>query len=139
MTNIVDIVEGCDSFPSESWALLFARLAVEQSLYPKRTYTSPAERFAATVRVQDRTTSEAGIEKWGFSELLSRLSALPASTTLRVEEFGSKEFAARCVFTSDTSKLLGCTIVRKSQNVMQTPPAWDGSLEALRRFNTPPK
>ena len=83
------------------------------------------------------TTSAAGIEKWGFLELQHRLSALPEDSLLRVNEFDVSAFAIKCVFDSDSSTLIGCTVVQKRQKTMQTPPAWDGSLDALERFDSP--
>jgi len=139
MTDIANIVKGCLFYPDESWALLLKRLVSEMDRSPRRTYTQPAFRFVATLDIQNKTTSDAGIEKWGFSELLHRLSAFPKKKNLRIEEFDVKTFAVRCVFNSDSPMLLGCTIVKKRQNAMQTPPAWDGSLDALERFNNPPE
>jgi hypothetical protein len=139
MTNIANIVEGCDSYSDESWAILLKKLIPEMAPSPRLTHTTPAVRFLATVRIQNDTTSNAGIEKWGFSELLRRLSALTEQKILRVEEFDVQELAVRCVFCSDSSTLLGCTIVKKRQRMMRTPPAWDGSLEALEQFNNRPK
>ena len=139
MTNIVDIVEGSRFYSDESWALLLEKLVTETTLSPKREYTLPAERFLAILHIQTKTTSDASIEKWGFSELLHRLSALPATKIVRVEEFDVEVFAVRCVFDGDSTTLLGCTIVKKRREAMQTPPAWDGSLEALERFNSQPE
>lgn len=141
MTNITDLVEGCRTYRAESWAILFERLATEEALIFRRVYTLPAASFLATLHIQNHTTSAAGIEKWGFSELEHRLSALPGNSALRIEDFDSKAFAVRCVLDSDSDSatLLGCTIVQKRQNARQTPPAWDGSLDALERFNNPPK
>ena len=139
MINITDIVEGCRSYHNEAWALLLEKLATETAFPPKREYTSPTEKFRAILYIQNKTTSDAGIEKWGFSELLFRLGALPDKKNLRVEEFDLKAFSVRCVFNSDSPALLGCTIVKKKKKFMQTPPAWDGSLDALEKFNNPPE
>lgn len=139
MTNIADIIDGCGSYPNESWALLLKRIMIETVPPPRRAYVSPAVRFLATLRIQEMTTSDAGIEKWGFTELLGRLSALQKDEILRIEEFDVKQFATRCVFKSDSRALLGCTIVKKRHKAMQTPPTWDGSLDALERFNNLPK
>jgi hypothetical protein len=139
MTNIVDIVEGSRFYTDESWALLLRRLVTETTLSLRREYTLPAARFLATLDIQNKTTSDAGVEKWGFSELLHRLSALPETKILRVEEFDVEAFAVRCVFDGDSTTLHGCTIVKKGRKAMQTPPAWDGSLDALERFNNEPE
>jgi hypothetical protein len=139
MTNVADIVEGCRSYPDEPWALLLENLVTDMALSPRQVYTLSVARFLATLRVQNKTTSDAGIEKWGFSELLHRLSEVPEKEILRVEEFDERTFAVRCVFNSDRPTLLGCTIVSKRPNVMKTPPAWDGSIGALERFNSPPE
>lgn len=137
MTHFAYIIEGCRSYRDESWALLLERLVTEKGLSLRRVHILPAAGFLATLRIQNMTTSAAGIEKWGFPELQHRLSALPEDGILRVEEFDVSAFAIRCVFDSDSSTLLGCTIVQKRQMTMQTPPAWDGSLDALERFNNP--
>lgn len=135
MTKIADILEGCGSYFNESWALLLSRLVTEISFSHRRTYALPAVRLLATIQIQNMTTSNAGIEKWGFSELLHRLNALPENEMLRIEEFDVPTFAVRCVFDDDSTTLLGCTIVKKRQELIQAPPAWDGSLEALKRSN----
>lgn len=137
MTNMTDIVEGCRSYSNESWVLLLKGLITEMALSPRRSYTLPAVQFLTTLHIQNKTTSDAGIEKWGFSELLDRLNKFPGKNILCIEEFNVETFAVRCVFDTVNSKLLGCTIVKKRNKVMQTPPAWDGSLEALKRFNNP--
>ena len=112
-------------------------LITEMTLSPRRSYTLPAVQFLATLRIQNKTTSDVGIEKWGFSELLNRLNKYPRKNILCVDEFNVKKFLVRCVFDTFNSTLLGCTIVKKRNEVMQTPPAWDGSPEALKRFNNP--
>jgi hypothetical protein len=139
MINIADIVEECNSYREELWAPLLGRLVAEKALFHKQTYTLPVSRFLATLHLQSKTTSAAGIQKWGFSELQRRLSALPKDSSLRLEELDGKEYAVRCVFDSNSSTLLGCTIVLKRQETRQTPPAWDGSLDALEKFNNSPK
>ena len=141
MTNIADIVEGARFYSNESWALLLKRLVTETSLFPRREYTSPALSFLATLHIQNKTTSDAGIEKWGFPELLHRLNALPEWKVLRIEQFDAESFAVRFVFDGhgDGTLLLGCTIVKKKRKAMQTPPAWDGWLDALERFNNQPQ
>ena len=139
MTNIVDIVEGSRFYPNESWSILLERLVTETTLSRKGEYRLPAVRFLATLYIQNKTTSDASIEICGVSEVLHRLSALPETNILRVEEFDVDAFAVRCVFDVDSTTLLGCTIVRKWRKPMQTPPAWDGSLDALERFNRQPK
>ena len=123
MTNIADIVEGCRSYSNEPWVLLLKGLITEMAHSPRRTYTLPKVRFLATLHIQNKTTSDAGIEKWGFSELLHCLSVLPARNSLCIEEFNAKKFAVRCVFDTVHSRLLGCTIVKKRNEVMQIPPA----------------
>lgn len=139
MNNIADIVDGCHSYPGEAWAVLLETLAPEMALSSRRTNTLPAERFIATLHIQNTTTSAAGIEKWGFSELQHRLSELPRKNIVRIEEFHLKAFAVRCVFNSDGATLFGCTIVKKRKKAMKTPPAWDGSLDTLERFNSTPE
>ncbi|MTV56304.1 hypothetical protein GM672_26615 [Massilia buxea] len=109
----------------------------EKAFCLRRTHILAAGRFLAILQIQDKTTSIAGIQKWGFSELQTRLNALPENSNLRVDEFDVGELAIRCVFDSDSSTLLGCTIVQKRRKAMQTPPDWDGSLETLERFNKP--
>ena len=137
MTDINSIVEACRSYRDESWTLILERLVTEKALSLRRTNLLSAASFLAILRIQNKTTSAAGIEKWGFSELQHRLSALPENSILRSEEFDVNAFVIRCVFDSDSSKLLGCTIVKKRKKAMQTPPAWDGSLETLETFNSP--
>ncbi len=137
MINIGDIVDGCRSYRDESWALLLERLITEKAIRLRRTHILAAGSFLATLHIENKTTSIAGIQKWGFSELQTRLSALPGSIILRVDEFDVGDFAIRCVFDTDNSTLLGCTIVQKRKNAMQTPPDWDGSIETLERFNNP--
>jgi len=75
----------------------------------------------------------------GILELLHRLSALPRNKILRIEEFSVNEFAVHCGFHSKNPALLGCTIVKKRQKLMQMPPAWDDSLDTLERFNNLPE
>lgn len=137
MTNIDSIVEGCRLHTGEGWASLLERLVKEESLSLKAAYASPVRAFRGTVQIQDRTTSEANIEKWGFAELLQRLNLLPDSDVVGVEEFEAGLFVARCVFVGSNRTLLGCTIVKKRAKALRAPTSWDGSLEALERFNPP--
>jgi hypothetical protein len=131
------IVNGCRLYPGELWASLVEKLVTDGALSSRSAHTSSVSTFLGTLRIQDKTTSDANIEKWGFLELLHRLSTMPDGDVVKVEELASDEFLVRCVFQGRGSTLLGCTVVARPQKVMRTPPNWDGSLEALESFNKP--
>ena len=94
MTDISNIIQGYRLYPKESWALLLETL-VHETIPLGQPYIQPAFRCVDTLSIQNKTTSDAGIKKWGFSELLHRLIALPKDKNLSIEEFSMKEFAVR--------------------------------------------
>ncbi len=86
-----------------------------------------------TARIQNRTTSEAGIKSFGFAELIASLEEMPPQDLIGVGVLSSKNWAGRVVFTLSGAKdFIGLVIVkRRGGPRKKVPPDWDGTREGL--------
>jgi hypothetical protein len=135
MTKIELMLDGCRLYPAEAWVSVLERLAKGEGASHRSSYSTPIRAFRETLRIQQKTTADANIENWGFEELLLRLNMLPDEMGVDIDEFGIDLYIVRGVFLRPSNGFLGCTIVKKKEGRLRTPPNWDGSLEALERFN----
>ncbi len=86
-----------------------------------------------TARIQQRTTCQAGIESFGFVELIASLEEISPQALVGVGVLSSKHWAGRVVFTLSSPKnFIGLVVVkRRGGPRKKVPQNWDGTREAL--------
>ncbi|WP_156162407.1 MULTISPECIES: hypothetical protein [Burkholderia] len=86
-----------------------------------------------TARIQKKTTGQAGIQSFGFVELIAALEEMPPQHLIGVGTLSSNNWAGRVVFTLYGPKdFIGLVIVRRRDGSRKkVPPNWDGTREGL--------
>ncbi|MFA8327897.1 hypothetical protein [Burkholderia ubonensis] len=84
-----------------------------------------------TARIQKRTTSQAGIQSFGFDELIASLGEMSPQNLIGVGALSTNNWAGRAVFTLSGQKdFIGLVIVRRrGGSRKKVPPNWDGTRE----------
>ena len=90
-----------------------------------------------TARVHHRTTSQAGIQSFGFVELITSLEKMLPQEMIGVGILASQSWAGRVLFKLSAPRdFIGLIVVRRRDGPrMKTPPGWDGTREMLERYN----
>ncbi len=99
-------------------------------------YQNNEEKYLSikTLEFQSEKSTAAGNINYGIRETLKSLKQTPnkiiKKVFFRCEKWGGILFTEKY-----SNKIIGIAIAKSTAKTMATPPNWDGSIEALQRFN----